>query len=303
MSFELRQDESIRKGIRRIVRKQLANARDELRDDKQSSLTKRIHSARKRLKRVRAVVRMVRSASGESAYQRENEAFRDAGRPLSAVRDAEVLIEALAELKKRSRKAAGRLPFREAGRRLATNRRRVQKQMLRQQDALKKAAAAVEDAMARLADWSDAKIGWRDIAKGIKKIYRDGRDAFDEVKQEASVAKLHEWRKQAKYLRYQLELLTPSWPKVVGDLARQAKKLGDLLGDDHDLAVLHWTLSENEEDGELAGGMKELGDLIEDRRQMLERKAIPRGELLYRDRPKQFVDRLEAYWKKWQERS
>ena len=53
MSFELRHDESLRKGIRRIVGKQLDGARESLSDSNRSSLDERIHSVRKRFKRVR----------------------------------------------------------------------------------------------------------------------------------------------------------------------------------------------------------------------------------------------------------
>ena len=61
----------------------------------------RIHDARKRIKRARAALRLLRDALGESVYQRENAALRDAARPLSEVRDAKILIDALDELARR----------------------------------------------------------------------------------------------------------------------------------------------------------------------------------------------------------
>ena len=61
-------------------------------------------------------------------------------------------------------------------------------------------------------------------SKGVKRVYRQGRKAFDQVKAEATVENLHEWRKQVKYLRHQLELLAPTWPKVVGELAKPGRR-------------------------------------------------------------------------------
>jgi hypothetical protein len=81
MSFALRQDESIPKGVRRAVGKQLKNAAANLKPGR-DSIDERIHSVRKSLKRVRAVVRLVRFSIGEPAYSHENEAFRDAARHL-----------------------------------------------------------------------------------------------------------------------------------------------------------------------------------------------------------------------------
>jgi CHAD domain-containing protein len=49
---------------------------------------------------------------------------------------------------------------------------------------------------------------------------------------------LHEWRKRTKDLRNQLELLESLWPIQMRSPAAVARKVTDLLGDDHDLAVL-----------------------------------------------------------------
>src|SRR5262245_66607425 len=99
MAFAFRQDELIPKGVRRVVRKQLDNAADELNGSDRESVDERIHAVRKHFKRVRAVVRLVRFSIGDAAYRHENEAFRDAARPFSEVRDAKVLIETLDKLK------------------------------------------------------------------------------------------------------------------------------------------------------------------------------------------------------------
>ena len=52
-----------------------------------------IHDVRKRIKKIRAVIRLVRDDLGKEIYQQENHCFRDAGRRLSEVRDAQVLLE------------------------------------------------------------------------------------------------------------------------------------------------------------------------------------------------------------------
>jgi CHAD domain-containing protein len=66
-------------------------------------LDEAVHDTRKRLKRLRAALRLERSAIGDETYRRENAAFRDLGKRLSAPRDAMVLIETLDELTDRFR--------------------------------------------------------------------------------------------------------------------------------------------------------------------------------------------------------
>src|SRR3954470_10433076 len=57
-----------------------------------------IHGARKAIKRSRAMLRLVRDALSRRVYRLANLTLRDAGRPLSAARDARVLMESLDDL-------------------------------------------------------------------------------------------------------------------------------------------------------------------------------------------------------------
>src|SRR4051812_42600688 len=112
MSFELSKDKSLRKTVRKLVRKQLEQAHQSLAGSKHDSEGERVHAARKNFKRLRAVLRLVRAGIGDSAYQREHQSFRDAARPLSEIRDAKVLIEALTQLKKRTARGEHSVEFR-----------------------------------------------------------------------------------------------------------------------------------------------------------------------------------------------
>ncbi len=302
MAFAFRPHESTPKGVQRIARKQLQKAANELKNSARESTDDRIHAVRKSLKRLRALVRLVRFSIGSTTYRHENESFRDAARPLSEVRDAKVLIEQLDKLEKLSRREDKAAVFRPARKILKKRQSEVRERILSEKDTFAATAETIESAMKRLPEWTDFSGQWKEIAKGIKRVYRSGRKAFDEVKAEPSVEKLHEWRKQAKYLRHQLELLTPSWPKVLGQLAAQANELADILGDDHDLAVLQSILRNG---AQRLSSSDEICRLIDHRRLKLQADAVAKGELLYRERPAEFVRRLRAYWKgteKWPKR-
>src|SRR5438045_3832500 len=62
-----------------------------------------IHEARKAIKRSRATLRLLRNTLSDHAYRLENSTLRDAAKPLSAVRDARVLLESLDDLMARAR--------------------------------------------------------------------------------------------------------------------------------------------------------------------------------------------------------
>ena len=46
----------------------------------------------------------------------------------------------------------------------------------------------------------------------MRQVYGRGRQALQAVNTSPSDTALHEWRKQVKYLRYQVRLLRPIWP-------------------------------------------------------------------------------------------
>src|ERR1700690_4419144 len=96
MSFQLKRKESVSDGIRRIVKREIGTALEQLASRGQSD--EAVHEARKCLKKVRAALRLVRDELGGPAYRRENFALRDAARPLTEVRDATMLVETLERL-------------------------------------------------------------------------------------------------------------------------------------------------------------------------------------------------------------
>jgi CHAD domain-containing protein len=107
----------------------------------------------------------------------------------------------------------------------------------------------------------------------------------------------HEWRKQVKYLRYQLEFLTPVWPELLRELAEQAHQLADDLGDEHDLTVLRERAQAHHDT--LATDLGILLALIDGRRLELRAEAVRRGRQLYEEKPRVFAIRLRGYWDNW----
>jgi CHAD domain-containing protein len=130
-------------------------------------------------------------------------------------------------------------------------------------------------------------------------MYREGRDAFNRAREGPKFSKLHEWRKRVKDLWHHLQLVGPAAPEVFDPMADEAHNLADLLGDDHDLGVLHETLL-----GEMGvfGKAEELAPLLEmiaARRIELQQQAVSLGERIYREKPKVFRNRIEERWNVW----
>ena len=240
-------------GVRGIARQQIAQALESLKASPVSDET--VHAARKELKKARATLRLLRDSLGDSTYKRENAVLRDAARPLSEVCDARVLLDTLDKLVESSGPRARVLPldgFKGALKRKVTDSRR---RILEWLASLEPQRRALRKADERAARWRVGHHGWNVIGTGLKRIYREGRKAF-------IVAPSRQFWQQTctsgasrrNISWHQLQIPQPLWPGLIGELADQAHKLAELLGDDDDLAVLREKALENDGAFPNAGG-------------------------------------------------
>jgi CHAD domain-containing protein len=299
MAFELKQGEKVHKGVRRIVSRRIDKALKTLEARGKSISDPAVHDARKRFKEIRGTLRLVRGEMGDKAFERENKTFRDAGRRLSKLRDAKVLVDSLDQLvgefgKRRKVKSLTQL------RRALVQRQRDMREKLATGDkTVSSIVRKVEDARKRLKKWPLKRAGWKAIEPGLKHVYELGQGAMKQARKEESDEALHEWRKRAKDLRYELEILKRSWPRIIEPLADRAHQLTDLLGDDHDLAVLR-AVSREQFGKEDSVETQLLFALIDERRKTLQREAFSIGGKLYAQKLDVFIRRIKGYWKKAQ---
>ena len=282
------------RGVQRILHQRLERAvellaRGRLNDE-------RVHAARKEIKKARAMLRLLRDAVSDAMYRRENVALRDCARPLSAVRDAKVLLETLDALAE-TVDARGRLRMRDLRRALSAGRPRSLRVV--SASTIARVCSALRECQQRSALWNTRDADWAPIGKGLRRTYRCGRRAYAAVLAEGTDEELHEWRKQVTHLWRQLELLEPIASRSIRKLTRRAHKLSDLLGDDHDLLVLRSTLTAH--DRGLAQGdiVAYVRGPIDRRRARLQRKALAVGQAIFAARPRELTKCLGRTWRKW----
>ncbi|HEV3364548.1 MAG TPA: CHAD domain-containing protein [Acidimicrobiia bacterium] len=251
------------------------------------------HDARKRTKKVRALLRLARPELGDKVYRRENRALRDAARLLSPVRDAWVLIETLDDLvippdEELSPEAVA------AFRALLTAEHRALQTGQEKDGAALQAALAYEQVLARVSRWPLNDHGWASLDDGVGAVFRRGRDAMARARAKGRADDFHEWRKQVKYLRHQFGLLRGVWPDVLEAMEDTADDLGERLGTDHDLAVLRERLeSESVLDPAVRTALLRR---IDTRRKEHQRQAFNLGLRLYAEKPSAFRQRLGRLW-------
>jgi CHAD domain-containing protein len=293
MAFELEQSELVDVGLKRIVREQLDAAIEELEKADERSSDEAVHSARKRFKRIRAVVRLIRKQIGPAMFAAQNACFRDAGGSLSQARDAHVLVETLDSLKDQVDPEA----FAAARKLLLARRRTVKTRVIDHGNALAQVVQTAKEARERVETWPIADQGWKALKAGLKRSYGDGRDGFKQAVPGAPAEHYHEWRKRVKDLWHQLEIVEAAWEPILKPLAEQVHQLADLLGDDHDLAVLRGVLAA--EALAKAQAPSVVIEAINAKCETLQTQARLLGAKIYAEKTASFVARLGAYFKAW----
>jgi CHAD domain-containing protein len=309
MAFELKVNERVGDGITRNVKNQIEKALRYLgakgepvvknppaasASEKGASQKDAIAEVRRCFKKVRAALRLVREDLGDDLYHEENWSFRDAARPLTQVRDAVVLVETAEQLRPQLVQAVGPGAFAKIHAALIAHRQEVGRLVLDEGRAFANVADAAGRALARLSEWKLQRDGWAAVETGLRHVYRQGHRALALAAESPSVANLHEWRKQTKYLWHQLQLLEARWTDTEKDLVDHTHQLATFLGEDHDLAVLRETLAA---DPLAYGGhriLKGVFAVIDRRRSELERQAFALGGEIYQDSPRVFTARIEA---------
>ncbi|MEE4240383.1 MAG: CHAD domain-containing protein [Desulfopila sp.] len=295
MTYHLRRKETVKAGIVRIAGSQISTAIEEI-DDTELDRHEVVHQIRKRCKKLRGLIRLIRPAFPE--YRKENVFFRDAAAELSEIRDAQSIIDSFDTLIKYNENKAA-VPFEAVRRNLVERRREIAENTSSLEAGLKNFRSRMVQARERIMTWKITEEGFDAVADGFMKTYKRGRKAFTKAYEVPSAENFHEWRKRVKYHWYHCRLLRQIWPEMLKVHRQTADCLADLLGDDHDLAVLKEILKRDSRHLVTSEKLDHIFTLIDERRLELQFQAKFPGERLYAEKKKHLSKRFGSYWMSW----
>jgi len=292
MAYRLKRREPVEDDVRRIAREQFDAALDDVWSGDRAI---GVHTARKRLKKLRALLRLVRSAVSRKTFTRHNHTLRDIGRVLSPIRDADALAGLVKSLQRDEGSPAAALQ--QIEQRVLVQRHSAQRELL-EPAQLRTITGQIETARDEQDDWTSG-ISGDDVLEGLHDSYRRARRTFNMTRSSREDERWHEWRKRTKDFWYHLRLVERAWPTVLGATADRCHHLGDRLGEDHDLAVLATQLDALAPGPSRANDRRAVRQLITSRRARRQQEAHLAGERLFADSPSDFAAQMRHCWKNW----
>lgn len=291
MAFRFKLGEPLDEGVRRISREQIERAQAQLKGPDDPVVA--VHETRKSLKRLRALLRLVRPALGDVSYREENARLREIGRGLSSTRDRHVLLETL--LKLEASAAPARKSLCQAVRE-ALHLANGNDIPAVEAAAMKLAHARLGEAKRRLAQLQLEGKGFDIVGAGLEASYRKARRAFHRAYAEPSDEAFHEWRKGTQQHWRHMALLSRAWEGSLNARVAEARALSQLLGDDHDLALLVAYVHSEAASGLSGPQVVGIEKLARQRQDELRAVARPRGLRLFAEGARGMRRRMAAYW-------
>jgi CHAD domain-containing protein len=295
MAFRLDHDSSITRQVRRLARREMDAALEALAGDPPTD--EDVFEARKSLKKVRALLRLLRKPLGKD-YQRFDDRLQAAAHALSRLRDADVTVDTLGRLHALYPTVVTPSVWRRVSRGLRVRRRRTRRHtapyVARARGALERTRRAVPQQLAQVARFRATRAG---VVRG----YRESRKAMTGLVLDSAAPDFHEWRKRVKRHGYHVRLFEGL---DAGARRRREtlKRLEKLLGEEHDVAVLeHLLLQRPDRYGDAPTTALVLGGIAK-AHASLRRRALALGHRTFAQAPGDFDDTIKHWWRNAQKR-
>ena len=289
-NLSLRSHETLRAGFLRVVNG-LVDSVTECAEH-YSENGESVHEVRTTIKRLRALLRLIRPTISQRVFDRENTRLRTAARRLSSVRDAEVARETLrilpisnsAEEKAVSAVLSGFSVGSESPQSLGGSMAEVKKALQQTRHNLSRVTFRGKEQEL--------------IEGGLGAVYRQGRKRMETAIAHGQAPEFHRWRIRAKNLYYELQFLEPVWPGRLHRMISSLAKLQEEVGLDHDISVLKASLQKTPDAYGGSEAVERVLHRLNDESRKRRSIAIPLGRKIWAEKPRRFARKVGKHWPK-----
>ena len=288
----LHADEPLHTGLLRVADCLVENAVDRIRCPT-SDRVKDVHLVRVTIKRLRAMLRLVRPVISKTAFDLENIRLRTAARRLSVARDADVAKQTLAMLPSPKGRESDAAPVALAG---FGNDGGPEVDISKTMNQIK---LDLEQTRRNLHRVRISEREWKAIEPGLREVYRQCRKRMQRALRQGDDDAFHKWRIRVKNLYYELQMLQPVWPARLNKMLAGLGQLQDKIGADHDLVVLERSLHRNPDTLGGTQSVERVLNSLDANRRKLRRMTEALGRAIFDQKSRSFVHELGRHWTDW----
>jgi CHAD domain-containing protein len=252
-----------------------------------------VHDLRKSVKKLRALLKLLRKETGEEFFKKNNFALRDLNSRSAAIRNYSALIKLVQMISEHPEETEFLETLNLLLLRLQSDFKEVQR-VTTYDTLFKYNQTQLEKYKSHLSNLEINESRFASIKAGITRVYSDGISSFEIAIANPTEKTLHEWRKNVKDLSYCSLTLTPIWKPVLKSFTKELNVLSDMLGELHDFYELtHYiqSLIDNSYD------FSNIFILIENKQTHLMDKSFHLGKKIFAESGEQFSERIKAYFR------
>ena len=291
MAFALKPGKSISRELKRIARKQLGRTSQELIHDDSDEA---VHEGRKSVKKVEAVLNLVDQV-GFVPSRKDRQRLRSTRRALSALRDADVMLETFDKLRSRVTGRISEHTWAMIRAHLVRDQSKIADQA-RNEERIVRVANKLRKTRRSAKHWSFPRVERSDLPAILRHSYRASRKAMKKAEIRWRAADFHAWRKSVKSLWYQLRLIEPLASGLSAEI-NDFKKLETALGEEHNLTVLRSKLASDTRLRHVAAEIDKLSLKAAADQERRRRAVLGLGKRLHAASPKRFAKDLRRRMK------
>jgi len=292
--FQINTQITLEESLKGILIGRISFIMDQIR--RQEDAHKTIHEVRRSIKRIRAVLRLIRDEIGYSHYLRENLFYRDVARRMAPVRDSYVLCQTVKSLETNHPDLISVNHYACLMDHLSLQIEKDLERFMESSGDFKQVLEDITQARERIDQYCELRNGYVSIRKGIRRVYRRGRIHHSRIGPPFDVDLFHEYRKNSKYLQFQMELIQPVYPKLLKAYAGTIDKHTELLGDLRDYDRLDLYIQNALPKEIPSTTRKKLLEMIRHQKEDMLVKILSKSQMIYAEKPKEFIKRIKVYW-------
>lgn len=248
-----------------------------------------LHQIRLAIKKLRAMLRLVRPAAGKSFCQERDRQLRSAAKLLSVARDASVAPKTLRWAEKKVCRKKHRHTFKIVRQRFHPQVNPMRDYASRRAAAVKVIETTVCETEQALQPWRQGGPGWEVLETSWIRQYRKNQSWMRRAFESGRDKDFHQWRKHVKYFFYQTQLLSAARAGTTAKSMHRLDRLQEQLGRYHDLTVLKDLLLKNPAE---YGGKKPVRDVahqIDQQKKRFRKHCQKLGKKLFSSFPPRFA--------------